>query len=306
MELRIRQGCVRAMLADQPAGNAIGLAWLGQAGFAMTHAQHRLLIDPYLSDSLAEKYRGTAFPHRRMALPPIAPAELGNIDFVLCTHRHGDHMDPGTLPIVAQNNPECRFVVPRAERDSAVGIGLAPERIITIDAGESVSLASDLVATAIPAAHETLKTNERGEHHYLGYVLRLGGAAICHSGDCVPYAGLAERLRQCNVDLALLPVNGRDEYRRSHGVPGNMTFEEAESLCRSGGISWLIPHHFGMFDFNTVALRELEQKTAQVPAGVTVVLPTTQEWFEIACPKQCDAQRPKSSAPGPGKMGGTY
>ena len=57
----------------------------------------RLIVDPYLSDTLAEKYKGTATPHKRMARPPVDPAGLGRIDLVLITHHHTDHMDPETL-----------------------------------------------------------------------------------------------------------------------------------------------------------------------------------------------------------------
>jgi L-ascorbate metabolism protein UlaG (beta-lactamase superfamily) len=293
MKIRCREGGVRTMLADGPATDAVGLAWLGQAGFAVKYAQCFLLIDPYLSDSLAKKYRGTLFPHQRMAAAPIAPDELRHVAFVLCTHRHSDHMDPGTLPIIAENNPECRFVVPRAERRSAVEIGVPASKIIAVNAGESELLAPDLVVTAIPAAHETLKVNEHGEHHYLGYLLRFGKLTLYHSGDCVPYDGLAERLREAKVDLALLPVNGRDEYRREHGVPGNMTFDEAESLCRAAGIASWIPHHFGMFDFNTVDPSEWEQKISKPHAGAsasivlpTVVLPTMNAWVEVSPPRE--------------------
>jgi L-ascorbate metabolism protein UlaG (beta-lactamase superfamily) len=270
------------MLAAPPAADTVRLAWLGQAGFAIAFARHRLLIDPYLSDFLAEKYRGKIFAHQRMMSPPIAPAELHNLDFVFCTHRHSDHMDPGALPAIAQQNPACCFVVPRAERDAAANMDLPPSAIATIDAGESLSLASDLTVTALPSAHETLRTNERGEHNYLGYLLQLGGTTVYHSGDCVPYEGLVERLRQSNVDLALLPVNGRDEYRRSHGVPGNMTFDEAVSLCRDAGIARWIPHHLGMFEFNTVALQELERQIAETPPDISTFLPTTTTWLEAS------------------------
>ena len=40
-----------------------GISWLGQAGFLIRWREFRLVIDPYLSDSLATKYRGTRFPH---------------------------------------------------------------------------------------------------------------------------------------------------------------------------------------------------------------------------------------------------
>ena len=71
--------------------------------------------------------------------------------------------------------------------------------------------------------------------------------ALYHSGDTIPYEGLAERVKAHQVDLALLPINGRGK-----GVPGNFTLAEAIQLCHRADIPYLIPHHFGMFAFNTV------------------------------------------------------
>jgi L-ascorbate metabolism protein UlaG (beta-lactamase superfamily) len=281
MELHTCQGGIRTLLEDNLPLATVGLAWLGQAGFAVKCNQRLVLMDPYLSDFLAEKYRGKEFPHVRLMASPIASAELRGVDVVLCTHRHSDHMDPGTLPVIAQNNPGCRFVAPRAEQESAERIGLPAERIIAIDADEMVSPIADIQIRAIPSAHETLQTNDLGEHHFLGYVLRLGGVTIYHSGDCVPYDGLAERLRQERIDLAMLPVNGRDEYRRNRGVPGNMTFDEACALCSEAGISRLIPHHFGMFDFNTVDVAQLIEKTHHISTALTVIVPQLDRWFEL-------------------------
>lgn len=57
----------------------IVLHWLGQAGFILEYGGQRLLIDPYLSDTLENKYRGTATPHERMMASPISPDALGPI-----------------------------------------------------------------------------------------------------------------------------------------------------------------------------------------------------------------------------------
>ncbi len=61
-------------------------------------------------------------------------------------------------------------------------------------------------------------------------ILRFGTLKL--SGDCVPYAGLDVALAKRRIDIALLPVNGRDDFRRSHGVPGNFTVDEARPILR--------------------------------------------------------------------------
>ena len=130
------------------------IGWLGQSGFLIRWGALQLAIDPYLSDSLAAKYRGTPFPHIRLPPPPIAPDRLTSLHVVLCTHAHTDHMDPETLSLIAAASPECRFVVPRAEQQTAIARGVPAQRLIAIDAGERVPLAADLSLRALPAAHD--------------------------------------------------------------------------------------------------------------------------------------------------------
>jgi L-ascorbate metabolism protein UlaG (beta-lactamase superfamily) len=273
-------GVQRLWQDDLPAG-AMGLAWLGQAGFAARSKNHRWLIDPYLSDFLAEKYRGAEFPHLRMMQAPIEPSVLADLDWVFCTHRHSDHMDPGTLPHLAKSNPECRFIVPRAELAAAVKAGVPPERTAGVNAGETLELSPNLTVRVVAAAHETLKVNEQGDHHFLGYILETEGLSIYHSGDCVPYRGLTESLLQRAIDVALLPVNGRDAYRMGRGVPGNLTFSEARDLCIAAGIPIFIPHHFGMFEFNTPTGAEIDAESRQPFPGICSV-PTLDSYFLLS------------------------
>lgn len=262
---------------------AVGLAWLGQAGFLLRHGAVRLLIDPYLSDHLAVKYAGTVFPHVRMMPPPVAAAALQDLDGVLCTHRHGDHMDPGSLAVIAANNPRCRFIVPRAEIASAVRIGLPVERLVPVTDGDRVALPGAGSALAIPAAHERLTTDAAGDQHFLGYILRLGGITLYHSGDCQVYDGQAQRLADAGVDVALLPVNGRDPQLTARGVLGNMDGAEAVALCRAAGIPRLIPHHFGMFAFNTADPADLQRRCAALDGTVLgATLPRVDRYLLLA------------------------
>jgi len=262
-------------LNDLLAGEfpALGLAWLGQAGFVVRWGDCRLLVDPYLSDSLAKKYRGTPFPHRRMMPPPLEPGAFTPLDAVLCTHAHTDHMDPETLGPLAAANPACRFVVPRAALATALARGVPAERVVAVNAGEEVQLAPDVRVCALPAAHEELKTDAAGQHVCLGDVLRCGPAVVYHAGDCVPYAGLAEMLAAHKVQLALLPVNGRDSVRREQGIPGNFSFSEAVQLCAAAGIRTMIACHFGMFDFNTLDVAWLDRQIATLPGELHGVRP---------------------------------
>ena len=246
-----------------PAPGVVTLYWLGQAGFVVDSMYGRFVIDPYLSDSLAHKYRGTRYPHVRMMPIPIAPEHIAGIDYVLCTHRHTDHMDPSTLQPMAQAQPNLQFVVPEAslvEAQKRCGVGL--DRLIPANFGRKLSLHQGVNVHVIASAHEELSTDAWGNSEWLGYVLEVDGLRIYHSGDCVPYPGLVQQLRELKIDVALLPVNGRDLDRLGNGVPGNFTLNEAIDIAVEAGIPHLIGHHHGLFDFSTIAPQDID---AQIP-----------------------------------------
>jgi len=88
---------------------------------------------------------------------------------------------------------------------------------------------------------------------------------LYHSGDSLAYDRLAEELGQKPFDVLFLPINGRDPAR---GVPGNMTAAEAVDLAARVRPRYLIPHHYDMFTFNTVAVEVFEAEARRLPAGV--------------------------------------
>jgi len=228
------------------------LFWLGQAGFLLRVRGLRLLVDPYLSDSLAEKYKGAARPHIRMMPPPITVNDLGEVDLVLSTHAHTDHMDPGTLRPLFAACPRARFVAPRAVRAQALErSGLGADRLITMDAGEIIEPLPGVRVTASRAAHEGLDLDAEGHHNFLGYVIDIGTLRLWHSGDCIPFDGLVPEVRALAPQIALLPVNGRRPELSNNGVPGNFTLDEATEIAADIGVSTMIAHHYGLFDFNT-------------------------------------------------------
>ena len=89
--------------------------------------------------------------------------------------------------------------------------------------------------------------------------MRFGDVTIYHSGDCVPYDDLLERLRPFDITVALLPINGSDPKR---GVSGNFNIEQAVQLADAIGAEWIVPTHYDMFTFNTVDVQLFNQHMA--------------------------------------------
>lgn len=227
------------------------LWWLGQSGYLIQWQGHHLLLDPYLSDSLTRKYANTNKPHVRMTERVIAPGQLDFVDVVTSSHNHTDHLDGDTLIPLLKANPNLTVLVPRANVNfAAERLRVPPERLTPIRVDDAPLVVTPFSFEAIPSAHESLEQDEHEDHRFIGLVIKIGNRTIYHSGDCVPYDGLAQRLKHWKIDIALLPINGRDPAR---GVAGNFNNEEAVALAKEIGIGLVIPCHYEMFKFNTVS-----------------------------------------------------
>jgi L-ascorbate metabolism protein UlaG (beta-lactamase superfamily) len=267
-----------SLLADvrRASEQALHLWWLGQSGFLVKWSGRHLLFDPYLSDSLTKKYARTARPHVRMTARVVAPERLDFLDVVTSSHNHTDHLDAETLVPILKANPGLTLVVPEANRTFAASrLAVDASRLTGLEAGTTIQVAGFSIH-AVPAAHEALDVDEEGRHRFLGYVVRCGPWTIYHSGDTVRYDGLAERLVPWNVDVALLPINGRDPAR---GVAGNLSGPEAAALARDIGARHVVPCHVEMFAFNTAspepfvdACRQLDQSCTVLRAGERLTL----------------------------------
>ena len=264
-----------------PYSNELRLLWLGQAGFALNYSGKTMLIDPYLSDYLSKKYKGKLFPHKRLMKIPIEPVKLRNIDYVFCSHPHSDHMDPETLTTLSKINPSCKFIVPSAEIEEAIRRGVKADQLSSINVNQTLKISEKILVDAIPAAHETFKINDKNEHSFLGFVFTFNGIKLYHSGDCIPYDGLAENLKRLHVDIALLPINGRDEYRLKKGIAGNFKIQEVLDLCKQAEITHLIVHHFGMFAYNTVTEEELRYLETQSTPSLKIIIPRIKQEYKI-------------------------
>jgi L-ascorbate metabolism protein UlaG (beta-lactamase superfamily) len=275
----VRRGTeLRAQIeATCPAPGALAVWWLGQSGFLIKSREGTLLIDPYLSEHLTHKYAATERPHIRMTRSPLRGGDLSGIDLVLASHKHSDHLDPGTLPELLDASPGARLILPAAIAEHALAIGLPEARLVGLAAGETYEDRGFRVR-AVPSAHEGLDTDARGRHLYLGFVIEAEGLRLYHSGDGLAYDGLVGWLGPGPFDVLFLPINGRDPAR---GVPGNMSAAEAVALASEVRPRFLVPHHYEMFTFNTVPVAQFEAEARRLPAGTTPRVLRCGEHWEI-------------------------
>jgi L-ascorbate 6-phosphate lactonase len=257
-----------------PSGQAVTLWWLGQSGFVLAAGGLRIAIDPYLS------------PRESRAVAPACPPEaLAGVDAILVTHEHIDHMDLPTLARVAALPPGPALVVPAPVADQALEAGVPIERLVRAQPGDHLRFGPEGEAEVwpLPARHGMHSPPARydfghddsgGLYRYLGYVVRLGGVTLFHSGDGLIYEELAASLRRHGVQVGLLPINGRDHHREARDIVGNMTEREAADLAADAGLETLVPMHYEMFAHNPGEPGRLVEYVRRSHPELTVVLPT--------------------------------
>jgi L-ascorbate metabolism protein UlaG (beta-lactamase superfamily) len=245
---------LRADMARARAEGRARLWWLGQSGFLLYTSGGAVLFDPYLSDSLTRKYAGTGQPHVRMTERVIAPYQLTGINVIVVSHNHTDHFDAETIWPLLAANAGAKLVIPRASRAFAQKRLGQVEGVVEVDAGESVTVAG-VELHGIAAAHNTVERDEEGRCRFLGYVARVDGFTIYHSGDTLWHDALVGALAPFRPDVALVPINGNKPARR---VAGNLDGREAARLAFEIGAGVAVPHHFDMFEFNTEPPDEFE------------------------------------------------
>lgn len=227
---------------------------LGQAGLRLRLGSTSICIDPYLTDSVAERF-GEEF--RRVFPAPVRPEELRPVQWLMLTHAHADHTDLSTLLPMVSANPDIRIMAPYESREILIAAGFPRSHLIQPTSGWT-TLSDGVQVRAVPAAHTALETNSHGEWRYVGYLIRWNGCLIYHSGDTIPHPALIESVTaDGSPDWAFLPVNERNYFRDAKDIIGNMTIREAFQLADVIGARRVVPIHWDLFALNSAHPEEI-------------------------------------------------
>src|SRR5882724_11885119 len=168
------------------------LWWLGQSGYLLLWNGKKILIDPYLSDSLTKKYANTNKPHTRISERVIDPRLLTNISIVSSSHNHTDHLDGETLIPLIKNNPVITFIIPEANRAFVCErIQMPHEFPLGLTDGKTISI-GEFSFHGLPAKHNEIERDAEGNCKFMGYIISFGQWSIYHSGDTLLYDGMEE------------------------------------------------------------------------------------------------------------------
>ena len=214
------------------------VTWLGQAGLLFEKGGVSIMVDPYLSDSVAKvnpaSARRVPVDERFLAVSP---------DVMIFTHDHLDHYDPETAPLFLHKQ----------------------EKRMTVLSPSSVWKKARLEG----CGHNYVQFNRGTE--WTEYGLRFSAVRAEHSDDCAigviiedpdenkTYYITGDTLYHRDIfgelpekiDVVFLPVNG---------VGNNMNMTDADAFAKKIGVTTVVPMHVGMFDELDPADFPLENK----------------------------------------------
>ena len=203
--------------------------WLGQAGLLIESEKCTVMIDPYLSDSVAKvnpkNYRRVAAEERFFEILP---------DVMIFTHDHLDHFDPETAARFLEREEKAMTVLcPTSVWQKARKYGGAHNYVEFNRFTEWTE--GDIRFSAVKAAHS--------DPFAIGVLIEAlsEGKTYYVTGDTLYSREALSDLPE-NIDVIFLPVNG---------VGNNMNAADAARFASACGAKRAVPYHVGMFDEHT-------------------------------------------------------
>ena len=202
------------------------IIWLGQAGLLLERDGVRIMIDPYLSNSVV-KYEPKN--DRRV---PVDESFLAITPHVMIfTHDHLDHYDPETAPHFLQKTDRRMTVLcPTSAWKKARADG-GEHNYVQFNRHTSWT-EYDFRFTAVRAEHS--------DAFAIGVLIEdlREGKTYYVTGDTLYNSEIFDDLPK-TIDALFLPING---------VGNNMNMADAARFAERVGAKVTVPYHFGMFD----------------------------------------------------------
>ena len=215
------------------------VTWLGQAGLWMETEGVRILVDPYLSDSVE-----AIQPHNRRRIPVDERFFGLKPHVIVLTHDHLDHTDPETLAhFLKENTAVCVLASGNAwERVRKIFGGISNNYVCFNSGTEWTE--RGLLFRAVCAEHS--------DPCAIGFVLEAEGKRFYITGDTLYHPRVLAEAGE-GIDYVFLPVNG---------VGNNMNMADGVRFCEALAATAL-PYHCGLFD---------EKKLEDFPYGRKIVM----------------------------------
>jgi N-acyl-phosphatidylethanolamine-hydrolysing phospholipase D len=233
------------------------LTWLGHASFLIELGGRTILTDPFLSEYATGS---PPFGPKRATPPALSVGELPQIDILVVSHNHYDHLDAPTIEALP-GREEIHVIVPLGMGTFFTERGYS--KVTELDWYEETVVGSVSV-TAVPSVHGSGRgLFDRNEVLWAGYVFGDGAKQVYFAGDTAYGPVYPEIGRKMGpVDYALVPIGVYEPRRRMksrHVDPG-----EAVRIGRDLQAKTIVGMHWGTIRLSDEAFEEPPRRFRQV------------------------------------------
>jgi L-ascorbate metabolism protein UlaG (beta-lactamase superfamily) len=275
-----RRAIARAPAKPEPSkwsDDRVTLAWLGHSTVLINFFGIKVLTDPALFPRVGIRLPGFTIGPKRLTAPALEANELPQIDLVLLSHAHFDHLDLRTLRYFDRSTS---VITARATGDLLRRSRF--REIIELTWGRSSTVRTDagqIEITAFSVNHWGARTQRDTYRGYNGYLIERNGRRILFAGDTAMTDNFAKLAREGPIDVAIMSIGAYNPWIRSHCSP-----EQAVQMANAAGARFIVPVHHQTFRLSfepfrepierfEAALNKTPERIALREIGDTFVLP---------------------------------
>ncbi|MFM2220644.1 MAG: hypothetical protein RLZZ553_392 [Verrucomicrobiota bacterium] len=236
---RKREGQTKTLVREELGDQEVRVTWIGHSGFFVEIGSRSVVIDPNWANWLGFL--------KRIREPGLHLHELPEVDLVLVSHAHHDHMHKKSLKTLQST---AGVVVPTGSATLVKRLGFPAVHEMKV--WDSLQF-DGLEVIHTPALHWGARFIHDTHRDYGGYIVKAGGRTVYHCGDSAYFPGFAEIGQRHNIDVALMPIGA---YEAPSGRDVHMNPEEAVRAFIELGAKKMIPMHYGTFPLGNEPIDE--------------------------------------------------
>lgn len=206
------------------------IANLGHSSFFIYYKGIKILTDPFLSPHI--------FGIKRQK-PAIIPQLLPQIDYILISHAHYDHLDTRTL---RRLHRESTIILP--ENCKPVIRNMYFKEIVELKHFE-IYKNNNIEIISLPVKHNKGRSLLFPNTETSSYIFKIKEKTFYFAGDTAYFEGFKDYGKDFDIDYAFLPIGGYEPRFLLKNV--HMNPQEAVQAFLDLKAKYIIPIHFGTF-----------------------------------------------------------
>ena len=245
--------------------NKVALWWLGNMGlWIKTHEGANLCVDLWVQSgkrTQANKLMKEKHQHQRavgvLALQPnlrtspcvIDPFAIKEVDAIIATHSHSDHIDINVAAAVVQNNDYAKFVGPKTCTDIWRKWGVPEERLVTVRPGDELTFKDTKIKVFDSFDRTMMLTVDKDvvlkdkmppemADMAVNYLFETSGGNVYHAGDSHHSNWFVKHGDENKIDVAIV---GYGENPR--GMTDKLTSSDVLRVAEELKTEVVIPLH---------------------------------------------------------------